>query len=283
MPLDQQGRWTLTATPFIGFTDMINGDPDISATWTADGVEASLAYAFDRSNRLALKGGYGETSVDYQLSQQTLDERSYAIGLQYETIHDILHIGLGGSLAHDVFASQLPNNHDDWAGEEKEFHLSVNVPQQVAGEFWATPLLGARLLELTQNRRSLGADIFPSEDRWSRLLYGGVTLEIFNDDMTPGHMFKPWAFAGFTYDGSHDPPQGPSVFASDEMAGNHFTVTSKLTPGVPQSFASGLTGIFSGGLSAAITDRLTLIGFYYRDLNQDYTSDFFELGLRLKI
>lgn len=283
VPLDQQGRWTFSAMPFIGFTDMTNDDPDISATWTLDGGSASLGYAFDPGNRLTLKAGYGETAIDYQLLSQTLNERSYAIGLQYETVYRLLHIGLGGSWAHDTFTSQLPNDRDDWAGNEKEIHLSANIPQKVIGEFWATPLLGLHLLELSQDQHSLGADIFPKEDRWSRMLYGGVNFEVFNDDMTPGHMFKPWAFVGFTYDNSRDPPQGPSVFASDEMAGNHFTVTSRLTPGVPSAFASGLTGIFSGGISVEITDRLAILGFYYHDLNQDYASDFVGFGLRLKI
>jgi hypothetical protein len=276
------GPWSFRVTPYYGSADMSNQDVDTSATWDSAGGTAVLTYDFDGINRVSLKGGYGWTGVDWDLRDQSLDVRSYAFGLQYDTALHAVHLGFGGSFSRNVFRSELQNDRDDWSGWEKEGHVSVYVPQNLGGEFWLTGLLGFHALELRQEAHDLGAAEFPAESRWSRAFFGGLSLELFEDQQSPGHVFKPWVFAGVSYETADKPLQGLSSFTGDQMAGNHFTVYSKHTSGVPDNFAGGLTGVFAAGLNAQISDAFFVGGFFYHEENADYDINLLGLNLDLK-
>ena len=272
--------WTVMVFPYRVLSELrgdeanpINTDADHTIT----GALVSAEHAVSDDVRVALTLNTGHSELDFINRFQIIEVNSIALGFEVEADGELVTLSVGGSGAHSDVTGELQNDRDEWDAWEWEVHAGVDAEINLAGPFWLAPQIAYRHLELIQEAHQLAGAI-PRQTRRSDLFYGGVTADIRRYPVAGGQ-FRPWIFAGFTYDLRDQPPVGPSVFLNRAMAGTHITVFNDGASGVPDVFPSHLTGVFGAGADAELGPGVFAIAAYFHERNDDLESNMFRIGL----
>jgi hypothetical protein len=255
-------------------------DSNTSAQVNLSGAFATLEYGVP-GLRFGVVGNVGHTHVTYlQVLQDTYFD-SAALGLRANADIGPFVLTVGASGARNRYDSILQNSDDHWNGSEWEVHGSVTGHLYFAGPVWLAPVVGYRHLELRQDAHMIGSSIIPADVAPSDVLFGGLRVELDLRDQRQ-NIIKPWVFGGITHEFSDQAPMGPSVFLTEQIAGNHFTIFPQGTTGVPQVFPAKDTKVFGGGMDLDIGKVLSLRGAFFREFNPDFVTSNYRLGAVLR-
>jgi Autotransporter beta-domain len=268
--------WSTGAYVYTGSRDTLTTDQSSSAHIDMTGGIGVLEYSFPWLS-LAVIGNVGHSHIGYLQVLQDTYASSQAVGLRASADLGPLVVTVGSSVAHDGYQSVLQNGIGTWDGSEREIHGSVASHIDVAGPLWLAPLAGFRYLDLSQDGYLLGSSIIPSELDISRLAFAGTKVELrLRDELS--NVLTPWFFAGFTHEFANQAPLGPSVFFTEQMAGNEYTLFPQGTSGVPAVFPGHDTGVFGAGFDLELMKVVTINGAVYRENNADFNSVNYKFG-----
>jgi hypothetical protein len=272
--------WSATGYVYNGSRNTLTTDQNSSAHIDMTGGIGVLQYSFPWLS-LAIIGNVGHTHIGYLQVLQDTYAASQAIGGRASANLGPLILTLGGSVAHDGYQTVLQNGTNSWDGAEREIHGTIASHINIGGPLWLAPLGGFRYLELSQDTHELGSSIIPSEVDTSKLAFGGTRLELALQDELR-NVLKPWAFAGVTHEFSNQAPLGPSVFFTEQMAGNEYTLFPQGTSGVPAIFPARNTSVYGGGVDLEFLQGLTVDGAIYHESNAAFHSLNYIIGGALK-
>jgi len=238
---------------------------------------AALEYRFPWLS-LAVLGNFGHTYVSYlQLVPNYNSTSSGAVGVRGRAYLGPFTFTLSTSTASDKFHFVTLASDDMWDGTERAVFGKLAADIHVVGPVWFDPFVGARYLALTQVAHTLGFATIPEETRTSQLGLAGAKLELKLRDER-NNLLQPWLFGGVTHEYEDTPPMGPSVFVTEGMAGNEYTLFPPGTTGVAAVYPGRNTEVFGAGVDMDFAKVLTLNAGIYREFNSEYTSTTYKLG-----
>jgi hypothetical protein len=226
---------------------------------------------------VAVLGNFGHTHVMYLQLPQDNYTSSGAVGVRGRAYLGPFTFTLSTSTANDKFHTITLGSDDMWDGSERAVYGKMALDFPVAGPVWFDPFVGARYLALTQDTHTLGLATIPEETRTSQLGFAGAKLELKLRDER-NNLLRPWLFGGVTHEYEDTPPMGPSVFVTEGMAGNEYTLFPPGTTGVPAVYPGRSTEAFGAGVDMDFAKVLTLNAGIYREFNSEYTSTTYKLG-----
>jgi hypothetical protein len=241
---------------------------------------AAVEYRFPWLS-VAVLGNFGHTHISYLQLPENNYTSSGAIGVRGRAYAGPFTFTLSTSTANDKYHFITLASDDMWDGSERAVYGKMALDFQVAGPVWFDPFVGARYLALTQDTHTLGLATIPEETRTSQLGFAGAKLELkLRDDRN--NLLRPWLFGGVTEEYADTPPMGPSVFVTEGMAGNAYTLFPSGTMGVPAVYPGRSTQVFGAGVDLDFAKVLTLNTGIYREFNSEYTATTYKLGADVK-
>jgi hypothetical protein len=287
------------AYPINGVTDvpagwqasayLYNGSLNTSADnlFTTGRVEvtggiAAIEYRFPWLS-VAVLGNFGHTHVMLPQVPQDTFASSAAIGVRGRAYLGPLTFTLSTSTAQDKYQTVLLTAANAWDGAERAVYGSVAADLH-AGPAWFIPFVGARYLALTQDAHMLGpvgGAVIPEETRHSQLAFAAARLELRLRDER-NNLITPWLFGGVSHEYEDIPPMGPSVFVTEGMAGNQYTLFPPGMTNVPAIFPGRTTQTFGAGVNVDFAKVFTVNGGIYREFNAEFASTTYQLGAALR-
>ena len=272
--------WSTEAYLYTGSRTTSTTDQNSSAHVDMTGGIGVLQYNFPWLS-LAVLGNVGHTHITYLQVLQDTYASSDALGLRASANLGLLSLTVGASAAHDAYQTILQNGANSWDGAEREIHGTLSSRIRLGGPLWLAPLGGFRYLALSQDAHMLGTSIIPHETDPSKLAYAGTKAELeIRDELN--NVLTPWIFGGVTHEFANQAPLGPSVFFTEQIAGNEYTLFPQGTTGVPAVFPDHTTGVFGLGVNLEFQKVLTIDGAFYREFNSDYDFYNYKLGAVLR-
>jgi hypothetical protein len=240
---------------------------------------AAIEYRFPWLS-VAVLGNFGHTHVMYLQVLQDTYASSEAVGVRGRAYLGPLTFTLSTSTAGDKYQSILQNGANTWDGQERAVYGSVAADLN-AGPAWFVPFAGARYLALTQDAHMLGGAGIPEETRHSQLAFAGARVELrLRDDRN--NVITPWLFGGVSHEYEDIPPMGPSVFITEGMAGNQYTLFPPGMTNVPALFPGRTTQAVGAGVNMDFAKVFTVNGGIYREFNTEFVATTYKLGAALK-
>ena len=240
---------------------------------------AALEYRFPWLS-VAVLGNFGHTHLMYLQVLQDTFASSAAIGVRGRAYLGPLTFTLSTSTADDKYQTVLQNAANAWDGAERAIYGSVAADLN-AGPAWLVPFAGARYLALTQDAHMLGGAGIPEETRHSQLAFAGARVELRLRDER-NNLITPWLFGGVSHEYENIPPMGPSVFITEGMAGNQYTLFPLGMTNVPAVFPGRTTQTFGAGVNMDFAKVFAVNGGIYREFNAEFVSTNYKLGAALK-
>jgi hypothetical protein len=280
---DVPAGWQASAFLYNGSLNTSADNQFTTAHVEVTGGIAAIEYRFPWLS-IAVLGNFGHTHVMYLQVLQDTFASSAAIGVRGRAYLGPLTFTLSTSTAEDKYQTVLQTAANAWDGAERAIYGSVAADLN-AGAAWLVPFAGARYLALTQDAHMLGGAIggaaIPEETRHSQLAFAGARVELrLRDDRN--NLITPWLFGGVSHEYEDIPPMGPSVFITEGMAGNQYTLFPPGMTNVPALFPGRTTQAFGAGVNVDFAKVFTVNGGIYRELNAEFASTTYKLGAALR-
>lgn len=257
-----------------------------NANTQVTGGIAALEYRFPWLS-VAVLGNFGHTHVSFLQAPgipfgKTEFASSGAVGVRGRAYLGPFVFTLSTSTASDQFNVVTPVSNDLWDGNERAVYGSLAANIHIGtGPLWFIPFVGARYLALTQDAHMAGFESIPEETRLSELGFAGSKLELRLVDER-NNVLTPWLFGGVTHETQATPPMGPSVFVTEGMAGNQYTLFPPGTTGVPAVYPGQDTEVFGVGADVNFAQVVAINLAFYREFNAEYASTTYTLGAVLR-